>query len=122
MKHHLIITAAALMLMGCEPSELRPVAVGGGAVGTRAASQPAEPIAPGAHRIDDPDQPIENVLLDYVWGDTEVEAARRCRELAASAGVRYNSVKRTSRTGSKWECNIQSNHPEPEPQTDDRRQ
>ena len=72
--------------------------------------------------IDNPDRPIENQMLDYVWGDNEAEAAANCKAMAAQSGLSYNFVRRTSQKGKKWECHILINHPEPEPNTDDRRQ
>ena len=121
MKRLLIV--AALTLTGCEPSELQPVAVGGAVGGARyaaPASQPAQPLAPGIHRIDNPDQPIEGQIIDYVWGDTLNEAEAKCRQIAAQTGTTFDRVRRTSQRGQKWECHVLSNHPEPEP--DDRRQ
>lgn len=89
---------------------------GGGSYSAPARPAPAQqPLAPGAHRIDDPDQPIEGQIIDYVWGNDSDDAARKCRAIAANAGARYVGVKATSRGGKKYECHVQTNHPEPEP-------
>jgi hypothetical protein len=72
--------------------------------------------------IDNPDRPIENQMLDYVWGDNEVEAAANCRAMAAKDSLRYNFVRRTSQKGKKWECHVLINHPEPETFTDRRQE
>lgn len=81
--------------------------------------QQRQQYTPPATRIDDPEEPIENSMLDYVWGDNANEAATRCRNIAARYGLTYLKVKRTSQRGRKWECHVLYNHPEPT--TDTRR-
>lgn len=66
----------------------------------------------GEQRIDDPDRPIDQQMIDYVWGDSREEAEENCRRLAANAGVSYNFVRRTRQRGKKWECHVMGNHPE----------
>ena len=63
-------------------------------------------------KIDNPDKGIENQIIDYVWGDDEVEATRNCKQIAKQSGVKFNKVKRTSQRGRKWECHVLNNHPE----------
>lgn len=112
----LAITAVALA--ACEPSELRPVPVGGGSGGySNPATKPVEPIAPAIPneaRIDDPDQPTEDQMIDYVWGDNADEAERNCRRIAENAGLNYQKVTKSSqRRGAKrYECWVSVNHPE----------
>ncbi|MBD2034500.1 hypothetical protein H6F86_31075 [Phormidium sp. FACHB-592] len=65
-------------------------------------------------RIDDPDQPIESQIIDYVWGNNATEAEQNCKRLAAQAGLRYVKVRRTSQKGKRWECHV-DNHPETTP-------
>lgn len=68
--------------------------------------------SPAPSRIDNPDQPIQNQIIDYVWGDSQDEAERKCRQIATRLGVKFNKVRRTSQQGKKWECHVLSNHPE----------
>lgn len=77
------------------------------------ASAPAN-TAPGYARplrIDDPDQLIQSQIIDYVWGIDGIEAERRCRQLAAKAGLRFVAVRQTSRGGNRYECHVDT-HPE----------
>ena len=68
--------------------------------------------SPAPSKIDNPDKPIQNQIIDYVWGDSQDEAERKCRQIATRSGVKFNKVRRTSQQGKKWECHVLSNHPE----------
>jgi len=67
---------------------------------------------PAPSKIDNPDRGIENQIIDYVWGDSQQEAERNCRQIATQSGVKFNKVRRTSQKGKKWECHVLNNHPE----------
>lgn len=67
---------------------------------------------PPPSRIDNPDKGIENQIIDYVWGDSQQEAERNCRQIATQTKTKFNKVRRTSQRGKKWECHVLNNHPE----------
>ena len=123
MRRHLLSFCLLMTLTACgggtgEMDWFRYAPGGAGTIQPTPA-QPAQgyngqPLAPGIHRIDDPDQPIEGYTIDYVWADTPEIAERKCKDIAAAAGLSFNGVRRTSRNGSRWECNVLSNYPEPE--------
>lgn len=106
----LILLAIPLALAGCAP------AMPGDSLGD-SARPPMVPYvpdlasAPAAEQqmLSDPEEESDT-WTDYVWADNEAEAERKCKNLAETASaqggsdVTYVSVKRTSRTGRKWEC------------------
>jgi hypothetical protein len=63
-------------------------------------------------RIDDPDQPIETTMVDYVWGTDDADARRNCRDLLSRQGMKFDRVRRNSRNSKRYQCWGWSNHPE----------
>ncbi|UBF30070.1 hypothetical protein K9N68_38445 (plasmid) [Kovacikia minuta CCNUW1] len=132
MKPFWMIGILALLLTSCvaEPTETSAPAVGGaggaaaagGAAGGAVyqAEQPRQ--TPTPMRIDDPDQPNESVMVDYVWGETQNEADRNCQSLLAQYGMKFDKARRNSTRGKRWQCWGWSNHPESTNVPDRRRQ
>jgi hypothetical protein len=79
-----LISVLALLLAGCEPSELRfaPIApIGGGSSAPAPARPAATPLAPGAHKmLQDPDQAWDESLDIYADSDTTAQA--KCQKRA----------------------------------------
>ncbi len=120
MNHKKRVAAFALLaisLTGCAAYDnLYEGAGAGGAAGAGAAAGNQGPIyaPPPQQNIDDPDQPITDQMIDYVWGDDLEDAAQNCKRLAENAGLTYKGVKRTSQRsgGKRYECWVSNNHPE----------
>lgn len=108
---HLLTIVAAFVLVGCEPSELRPIAVGGAAGGAGysapPASQPAQrPIAPGAHKILPDPEAQQEPWSDVVWASSKAKAEEACRNMAAEssdrdATVQFDSAEQLSQKPNK---------------------
>lgn len=111
-----ILLAIPFVLAGCAP------AMPGDSVGD-SARPPMVPYVPDFGHAPSAEQPIltdpeaeSETWTDYVWADNQTEAERECRRLAQAATaqggseVTYVGVKRTSRTGRKWECIFSSSN------------
>lgn len=104
----LVVAALALALSGCEGySEMQGKPSVPGIFGDTPAAPPL--------RIDNPDQPIVEVWIDYVWGKTDRIAEQECRRLANRYGLAYSRYRRTSqdrRKNAPYECWGFENHPD----------
>lgn len=113
----LLIAALAIALVGCEPSELRPIpfpaAGGGGTAPPPARTQPGQPIAPGADRmLQDPEGELSDGAIEVV-ASSVTQAENICADIAARRSDQTTIVqclgcrKRTKTTG-KYICTLRT--------------
>ncbi len=99
---------AALALPGCEGySEMQGKPANPGLFGDTPAAPPL--------RIDDPEQPIVEVWVDYIWAKNDDIADRECYRRTKQMNLLFSRTKRTSkdrRKNAPYECWGFENHPE----------
>jgi hypothetical protein len=106
----------ALLLAGCEPSELRfaPIApIGGGGSSAPAPARPAAtPLAPGAHRMMQDPEAQEDSGIQVIASST-TQANNRCEEIARNLSDRQTIVtclgcRQRTKTNNKYICTIRT--------------
>jgi len=84
-----VFLALAIALVGCEPSEFKPVPVPAGGGQAPPASQPvrpAEPLAPGAQHLpmlQDPEGNLEDESIT-IYADSAAAALKQCEQTATN--------------------------------------
>jgi hypothetical protein len=108
--------AIAVLLVGCEPSELHPVPVfGGGSSGGSYSAPAARPLPaapPNQQMLQDPEGNLEDNGIEVV-ADNDTQARNQCEDIAASRSDPWTIVTcqgcrlRTKTTG-KYICTLRT--------------
>jgi hypothetical protein len=106
--------AIAALLVGCEPSELRPVPVfGGGSSGGSYSAPAARPLPvapPNQHMLQDPEGNLQDNAIEVV-ADNSTQAHNTCEQIAANRSdattiVRCQGCTKRTKTTGKYICTL----------------
>jgi hypothetical protein len=103
-----VIVSVAIVLVGCELNELRPVPIPVGG-GNSAPARPVEPVKPAQTS-----QPMATSTdfqgYDYVWASSYSEAFKKCQDVAEfyrRQGKRLKVKPPTNVAGNRWKCSFE---------------